>query len=292
MAPPAGRATFQCFYDEVTRMISRRLAGALALATILAVAYGAAVSADHAWANYHWARTTTSFNLTVINSTTPDWDPYVTAAISDWSQSRVLDMSEDPTGDTSSQTRRQCNPPDGQVRICNLAYGYNGWLGIAGISIDSNGHIIRGYTKLNDSYFSSAYYNSPSWKQSVACQELGHDVGLGHQDEDFNNDSLLSCMDYQDPPYEWANAHDFQQLETIYNHVDAYNSYAAGTSGGGGGGGCKGKGCNKADEGGGNGNSRREWGNSLGRKGQTEQFIRFGPDGTRQITFVTWVHGH
>jgi hypothetical protein len=262
---------------------------------MMAATYGAAVSANHAWGNYHWARTTASFDLRVINSTTPEWDTYVTAAIQNWSQSAVLDMVEDPNGDTSSKTRRSCSAPDGQVRICNLAYGYNGWLGIAGISIDANGHIIRGYTKLNDSYFSSAYYNTPSWKQSVTCQELGHDVGLGHQDEDFDNQTLLSCMDYQDPPYEWANKHDFDQLETIYNHLDSYNSYAGGSSGGGDGGGCnspQGKGCNKAGVGRGDGNTRQEWGQSLGRKGNKETFVRQGPNGTWEVTTVTWAGGH
>ena len=39
------------------------------------------------------------------------------------------------------------------VRICNLAYGNTGWLGLASISLDSNGHIVKGYTKLDDTYF-------------------------------------------------------------------------------------------------------------------------------------------
>jgi hypothetical protein len=253
-----------------------------------AATYGAAVSADHAWGTYHWARTTASFDLRVINSTTPEWDQYVSAATDDWSSSDVLNMIEDPNGDTATKTRRQCSAPDGQVRICNLAYGNTGWLGIAGISLDTNGHIVRGYTKLNDTYFTTAYYNSADWRQSVTCQELGHNVGLDHQDEDFDNETLLSCMDYQDPPYPWANGHDFEQLETMYAHLDSYNSYT--TSGGGGGGGCKGRGCNNAGLG--DGNSRAEWGQSLGRKGNKEKFVRFGPDGTREITFVTWVHGH
>ncbi len=90
-------------------------------------------------------------------------------------------------GSTSNRVRRKCNPPGGQLRICNLAYGNNGWLGIAGITVDSGGHITKGYTKLNDTYFNTAYYDQPAWKQSVTCQELGHDVGLGHQDEDFNS---------------------------------------------------------------------------------------------------------
>ena len=262
----------------------------IAAGLILTVTFGGAVvSADHAWGSYHWARTTHSFDLTVVNSTTDDWDQFVTAAVADWSQSGVLNMVEDAGGSTSNNIRRQCKAPTGKIRICNLAYGNNGWLGLAGISIDSNGHILTGYTKLNDTYFSSGFYNTPDWKQSVACQELGHDVALEHQDEDFNNTSLFSCMDYQDPPFAWANAHDFDQLDLIYGHLDSYNSYAGGGSGGGGDV-CDappGKGCNKAGVG--QGNSKSEWGMSLGRRGAAETFIRTDPDGTRHLTFVRWV---
>ena len=267
----------------------------LAIAALGAVLLTATSLADHSWSTYHWARTTSSFDLTVINSTTSDWDDYVTQAIGDWSLSRVLNMIEDPNGDTARKTRRQCKGGDGRVRICNLGYGNTGWLGIAGISIDSNGHITTGYTKLNDTYFSQAYYDTPAWKQSVTCQELGHNVGLGHQDEDFNNQSLFSCMDYQDPPYEYPNGHDFDQLETMYGHTDSYNSYADdGTGGGGGGGGgCNappGKGCNKGEA---PGNNRDVgWGISLGRRGQQETFMRIDPDGTRHLVHVTWAIGH
>jgi hypothetical protein len=256
---------------------------------MIAVTYGAVVSADHAWGTYHWARTTPSFDLTVVNSTTSDWDPFVAAAVNDWSGSGVLNLVEDPNGSTATRDRRQCRAAAGEVRICNLAYGYNGWLGIAGISIDTDGHIFTGYTKLNDSYFSAAYYNTPDWKQSVTCQELGHNVGLDHQDEDFNNVSLLSCMDYQDPPFPWANDHDFDQLAAIYGHLDSYDSYAGAGGDDGGSEGCKappGKGCNRA--GAGQSDPDQGWGASLGRRGARETFIRIDPDGTRHITFVTW----
>jgi hypothetical protein len=263
----------------------------LTIGAIIAVTYGAVVSADHSWGDYHWARTDPSFNLTIVNSTTTDWDSYVSTAVADWSGSQnVLNMVEDPTGSTDSTVRRKCSAPDGQVRICNLTYGFNGWLGIAGISIDTNGHIVRGYTKLNDSYFNAAYYNKDSWKQSVTCQELGHNVGLDHQDENFNNGSLFSCMDYQDPPFEHPNAHDYEQLETIYGQTDSYNSYLSSGGGGEEGGGCNappGKGCNKA--GFGQDNNEQGWGASLGRRGNKEKFLRIDPDGMRHITFVTWV---
>ena len=273
---------------------SRFMKGIVAAACVTTAAgYGAVLSADHSWGSYHWARTTPSFNLIVINSTTSDWDPFVTAAVADWSGSDVLDMVEDPDGSTSERDRRRCKAPAGQVRICNLAYGYNGWLGVAGISIDTDGHIFTGYTKLNDSYFSTSYYNTNDWRQSVACQELGHNVGLDHQDEDFTNASLYSCMDYQDPPYAWTNAHDFEELEAIYAHLDSYNSYADGSDGGAGGGTCNappGKGCNAAGVG--QSGPESAWGLSLGRRGVHEKFIRIDPDGTRHITFVTWAVGH
>ena len=249
--------------------------------------------ADHSWGTYHWARTTNSFGLTVVNSTTPDWDGYVTRAIGDWSASTKLDMLDVASAD-ETKTRRRCQGPDGQVRICNLAYGNTGWLGIAGISIDSAGHITTGYTKLNDTYFTEPFYNNDQWKQSVTCQELGHNVGLDHQDEDFNNTSLLTCMDYQNPPFEYPNAHDYEQLETIYGHIDAYDSYATGGGDGGGGGG--GGGCNGRGRGCGNGGSAGfagevGWGISLGRRGQQETFLRIDPDGTRHLTHVTWAIG-
>jgi hypothetical protein len=251
------------------------------------------VQAEHSWADYHWARTTPSFDLIIINSTTSDWDPYVSQAVSDWSDSNDLNMVEDASGSTSSRVRRKCNGGAGTVRICNLAYGQNGWLGIAGISLDSDGHITTGYTKLNDSYFTQAYYNKDNWKQSVTCQELGHDVGLGHQDETFNNGSLFSCMDYQDPPFEYPNTHDYDQLVAIYGHIDSYDSYSGGGGGGGDGGTCnapQGKGCNKA---GNNGHNRDiGWGASLGRKGNAETFIRIDHDGTMHLTHVTWAIGY
>lgn len=250
--------------------------------------------AQHSWSDYHWARTTSSFDLTIVNSTTSEWDPYVAQAVADWSSSNRLNMVQDLGGDESSRARRQCRSPAGQVRICNLAYGQTGWLGIAGISLDNNGHITTGYTKLNDTYFSTSYYNDQYWRQSVTCQELGHNIGLDHQDEDFDNTTLESCMDYQDPPWPYPNAHDFEQLQTMYSHTDTYDSYAGGSGGGDtGGNGCNappGKGCNKSVVGG--NDPAVGWGMSIGRRGQKETFIRIDRDGTRHITYVLWAVGN
>ena len=161
--------------------------------------------------------------------------------------------------------------------------GNNGWLGIAGIEVNTDGHITKGYTKLNDYYFNQSYYNSELWRQSVLCQEVGHDFGLGHQDENFDLNDLDSCMDYQDPPYPSPNEHDYEQLETIYAHLDSDVPIE-------GEGVCNapaGRGCNKAGN-----NGDIGWGMSLGRRGNAETFVRIEPDGTRHLTHVTWVKGH
>jgi hypothetical protein len=277
-------------------MVTKKFLSAASIVFALAL-LTSTTNADNSWGTYHWARTTDSFNLTVVNSLTSDWDIYATAAESDWSESTMLSMLE-VDGSTNKRVRRKCNAPDGQVRICNLAYGQNGWLGVAGIYIDAAAHIVKAYTKLNDTYFAWDFYNNDAWKQSVTCQELGHNIGLSHQDEDFNNESLLSCMDYQNPPYEQPNQHDYDQLVAIYGLIDGYDSYwssdpDSGDPDGGDGddGGCNappGKGCNKS----GVGNSNIGWGISLGRRGQVETFIRIGPDGTRIVTFVTWAIGY
>jgi hypothetical protein len=69
------------------------------------------------------------------------------------------------------------------------------------------------------------------------CQEIGHTFGLDHQDEIFDNPNLNTCMDYTNSPdsNQHPNQHDYDQLETIYGHLDG--------GGGGGGGGCHGRNC-------------------------------------------------
>ncbi len=67
------------------------------------LAMSVTANADHSWADYHWARTTSSFDLTIINSTTSDWDQYVSQAVGDWSDSSKLNMIEDANGSTSKK---------------------------------------------------------------------------------------------------------------------------------------------------------------------------------------------
>ena len=172
---------------------------------------------------YHWGRTANPFTLNLGDNVSSAWDSYLSGSSSDWSQSSVLDTVV-VSGKTSSKT---CKPVAGRVEVCSNRYGRNGWLGVASIWINSSGHITQGTAKMNDTYFNTSFYNTPAWKNLVLCQEIGHTFGLDHQDEDFSNAPLGTCMDYSSDPIlnQHPNQHDYDQLETIYNsHLDSVNT--------------------------------------------------------------------
>jgi hypothetical protein len=195
---------------------------AAALGTCAALAGALTAQASHSWNNYHWARTTSSFTLQVTDSVTSNWDDELGLALSQWSQSTKLDLRVSAYDD-ATRARKQCRAIAGQLRVCNAAYGNNGWLGLASINLDSQGHITRGTAKMNDSY--SSYFASQDERRHVMCQEVGHLFGLGHTSEDGS--SQKTCMDYStDPQSTGPNQHDYDQLAAIYSHLDSYNSYS------------------------------------------------------------------
>ena len=185
------------------------------------------LSASHSWSGYHWARTENPFRLKVGDNVSGVWKPYLAVAISDWSASDVLDLDADAGGTRA----KNCRPTSGRIEVCSASYGNNGWLGIAQIWISGSVHITQATTRLNDYYFAQTRYNTPAWRQFVTCQEVGHDFGLDHQDEDFDNPNLGTCMDYTSDPVtnQHPNAHDYAQLKTIYAHLDNVTTVGAST---------------------------------------------------------------
>lgn len=223
---------------------------AVTVAAALIAAAPLVAGATHSWGGYHWARTANPFTLKIVDSvastSTTNWQDLFVLSLGEWDQSSVLHNSIEPTPQDDSRTRKRCPAVSGQIRVCNAAYGQNGWLGLASINIDSSSHITRGVAKMNDSY-DWYYASTPGEDQHVMCQEIGHLYGLGHTSEDGSSQG--TCMDYSSSLSSLSpNAHDYQQLETIYSHTDSYNSYDTSSGGGSGGGGCTappGKGCNK-----------------------------------------------
>lgn len=198
---------------------SKRLRIGLLVLSVAALSLGAftTASANHSWGGYHWARTSNPFTLKIGDNVTAAWDSVLDTAITDWTASAVLDM----TKVAGLSNPKNCKATAGRVEVCNSKYGKNGWLGIASVWA-TGGHISQGTVKLNDTYYSTPTYNTTAWRNLVMCQEIGHTIGLNHQDEDFNNANLGTCMDYTNSPADnqHPNQHDFDQLVTIYTHLD------------------------------------------------------------------------
>ena len=206
----------------------------LTLATSIALLALTPASATNSWNGYHWAGNGQNLTIRVNTAIASQWGSSVGTSISDWDKSTELTLNSQ----TAAVDPKKCSPIAGQVLVCNASYGKRGWLGIATIWLQSGTkHITQATTKLNDSYFNSAPYNSPSWRALVACQEIGHDWGLDHQDENFNNVNLGTCMDYTNAPaggvlngFNYGpsnlhpNAHDYDELTIIYNHDDGYTT--------------------------------------------------------------------
>lgn len=193
------------------------------------VAFPSSASANHSWNGYHWARTSNPFTVKLGDNVSGQWDSMLRTASSDWSQSTVMDTSVVAGG----ARPKNCRPTSGRVEVCNASYGNTGWLGVAQIWVTGGVHITQGTVKNNDYYFgSSSYqYNNTAEMQHVICQEIGHTFGLDHQDE--SGISLNTCMDYyhntsaSDTKSTHPNSHDYQELSTIYAHLDSTTTIGA-----------------------------------------------------------------
>lgn len=244
---------------------------ALFLTSITSIVY-----ASHSWGGYHWARTSNPFTLKLGDNLSSDWKPYLGTTSSNWSVSSVLDTII-AVGTTNP---KNCRATSGKVEVCNSKYGNNGWLGLAQIWVSGN-HITQGATKVNDTYFNTAKYNTQAWKNLVLCQEVGHTFGLDHQDENFSNTNLGTCMDYTDDPSgllknqlsnEQPNAHDYEELEVIYGHLDSITTINQ----------------TKANIASGNFDNRSDWGKELKNNGKVALYERDFGGGQKLFTFIIW----
>ncbi len=252
-----------------------RLLVVLVLLVALA-AFPSSASANHSWNGYHWARTSNPFTLKLGDNVSGTWDAMLGTASSDWTKSTVLDTTV-VAGGTKP---RNCRPTSGRVEVCNASYGNTGWLGVAQIWITGGVHITQGTVKNNDYYFgNSTYaYNNTAEMQHVICQEIGHTLGLDHQDT--SGISLNTCMDYyhntsaSDTKSTHPNQHDYDELATIYTHLDSFSTIGA----------------MPAAMANGDFSTPGEWGRlvSQSKDGNSSIYERDFGNGFRVVTFVEW----
>ena len=222
-----------------------KLSTLAALTTLGLALFATPAQANNSWGDWHWERSANPVTLKVFNSTTnattpiggQNWSPMLAKSASDWSQSSVLDLAVQPQTAADLAVREACPFEPGAIRVCNVYNPDITWLGLATVLPDpasDSGHLLAATAQVNDTWFTTPLYNATN-AQHVMCQEVGHTFGLDHQDE--SGADLNTCMDYADAlDNPSPNAHDYQQLDTIYSHLDGASS------GAGGGGGKSGKG--------------------------------------------------
>lgn len=178
-------------------------------AVLFAVALAACPVAS--WAShsgiYHWERASNPFTLELGDNVSSTWDPHLLIAAYDWSLSTVLDTV------VVAGTSKSCRPTSGRVEVCNAYYGHTGWLAIHQLWV-SGLHITQATIKLNDTYLDNPPYNTSASRQYFLCRYVGLTLGLTAQNSEDG-----SCMG-DTALYEHPNEHDYEQLETLYAHLD------------------------------------------------------------------------
>lgn len=274
-----------------TRTLSKVIGTTVLAVTLLALSASFAF-ANHSWGKYHWGLSTqdTTTNPLQIgdNLTTADWQARLGATATDWDTSVLKNQVIAGTSNSN------CDPTLGRIEVCNGEYGSTGWLGIAQVWAyrGKDSHIAQAVTLLNDTYFNTSGYNSSAWRNMVMCQEVGHTFGLDHQDENFANANLGTCMDYTNDPEgtngnlnnETPNTHDYAMLEEVYAHHNQT------TSGGGNTGGGSGKGRNKNMSDLETTISPASWGQAVAQdaQGKNSLYVRNLDNGMQLITHVFW----
>jgi hypothetical protein len=269
-----------------TKNLFRTISVFVLIAVVAAFPFSA--SASHSWGSYHWARTSNPFTVKLGDNLSQNWKSYLGTTSTNWSKSAVLDT----TVVTGQASARRCPATSGRVEVCNNTYGNNGWLGVASIWA-SGSHITQATVKLNDTYFNTSTYNSSAWRNLVMCQEVGHTFGLDHQDENFNNANLNTCMDYTNSPStnQTPNQGDYDQLLCIYDPASAGKTLSTTTHS------CKGTGhldssttvgampagFANADV-----HAIENWGEKVEDNGKTAMFVRDFGNGNKVFTFVIW----
>ena len=194
------------------------------MVAIVGAGWTVPVAANHSWNGYHWSRHGPARVVDLGNNVSGDWADFLGPVSDDWS-SNAAAASFIKTQVVSGQSNPgRCPATAGRVEVCNADYGSTSWLGLATVWTHGK-HIYQGTVKLNDRYVASLLDDNPglpvsdvsSRERHALCQEVGHTLGLGHA-------TGVTCMDdkngLDNPLYVGPNAHDYDQLVTVYTHRD------------------------------------------------------------------------
>ena len=200
--------------------MTRRFLTALILTVSALTALPAAAGANHAWIvngrAVHWASTVNPAQIDLgDNLNDPVWDSQRYVPAFSWSYGTLL------SGELGLSPVLRVNTHAGQlasneVEMYDGYYGRAGWVGQAILSsIDSQGHIGDASIQLNRSYSLS-----PQEKHAAINHEVGHTLGLGHE----NGTVMCPVLCGIDNPVK----HDYDVLTSVNLHTDSYNTTMGG----------------------------------------------------------------
>jgi len=210
---------------------NRFLAHGVRLVVVLLAAAVGSVAAQayptQSWNGYKWSRTG-PLEIKMGDNVSAAWEPYLTAAVSQWSAAANIDFVE-RAGTTIASS---CAAKYGLVQVCSYNYGATGWLGYTSVWLGS-GFINQATIKLNDYYFGQAKYNTAAWRAQTMCHEAGHALGLAHVNDVRTDPNTGSCMDVTNDPTGKALANatlvntrpgsaDFKALDGIYATLNSF----------------------------------------------------------------------
>lgn len=195
--------------------MTRRLLTALLLTTSALAALPAAAAADHAWyvngRPAHWASTVNPAQIDLgDNLSDPEWDNLRFYPALVWSIGPLASGQYGLSPYLRVSTRAG-GLASNEVEMSDGFYGQNGWVGEATIYVDSQSHIVDGDIELNLSYALSE-----SEKLAAINHEVGHTLGLGHENATVMCPVLCGI--------EYPVSHDYEVLATVNEHVDSYST--------------------------------------------------------------------
>lgn len=162
-------------------------------------------NAQHSWENYHLPHYAVERSVVVHNTSSyvPDLESWNTL------DGNPITLVDGGTGFT--------------IEIRDGGDANSGWLGLASVWANGEGHISKGVVTMNLTLL--AKYD-PNVAAHVLAQELGHILGLDHQrgaDDSAMDDcqgrgsGWLACLSSEAGTT--PNAHDGEQLATKYQHA-------------------------------------------------------------------------
>jgi hypothetical protein len=186
------------FWKETHLMNTRRAVATWGLLFALALMIGAGTAmASHRWGCWKYANGSINFYNGASGSY---WSYYEQEAQTDsnsWHNYTDVSLTDSGSGTTD------------HLNAYSGFYGANGWLGLASIQRYSGCTVLQGNAYLNRSYLDSGY--SSTNIKHVACQEVAHLFGLGH-----NRGSSTTCMNDTILTAPQPNTHDRDLVNSIY----------------------------------------------------------------------------